>query len=70
VGSPRRAANVALGSTIALCALALVYPGPQLFTDRIEPYVFGLPFGLAWMIAWCVVAFLALAGYHLSSDDR
>jgi len=36
--------------------------------DRIDPVVFGLPFNLAWLIAWIPLTSLCLWGvYHLLS---
>jgi len=51
-------------STAAL-ALALVPFTAMCFSvslwDRVEPMVFGLPFNLAWLIAWIVLTPLCMA---------
>ncbi len=44
-----------------LLALALcIWPG-YLPAARIEPYLFGLPFGLAWIVLCLLLVFAALA---------
>lgn len=45
--------------TVLLVLAATVWPG-YLPGARIEPYVFGLPAGLAWLVLCIVVVFLAL----------
>jgi len=51
-------------STAAI-ALALVPFTAMCFSvslwDRVEPMVFGLPFNLAWLIAWIVLTPLCMA---------
>ena len=45
---------------LVLLALALcIWPG-YLPAARIEPYLFGLPFGLAWIVLCLVAVFVAL----------
>lgn len=45
---------------VVLLVLGLcIWPG-YLPAARIEPYLFGLPFGLAWIVLCLVVVFLAL----------
>jgi hypothetical protein len=58
--------NLLYGSFVFLCATALVWPGFPMFGNRIEPYVLGLPFGLAWNIGWVIASFSALWMYHLT----
>jgi hypothetical protein len=46
---------------VVLLALALcVWPG-YLLAARIEPYIFGLPFSLAWIVLCLILVFTALA---------
>ena len=59
-----RTPHVLLGIYLAICLLSLVWPGAELAGGRIEPYVFGLPFSLAWYAGWSVMTFLALFLYH------
>jgi len=51
-------------STAAI-ALALIPFTAMCFSvslwDRVEPMVFGLPFNLAWLIAWIVLTPLCMA---------
>jgi len=54
----------------ALCLSALVWPGYAWFGNRIEPYVAGLPFSLAWVVGWVVLTFLALAAFHRTREGR
>jgi hypothetical protein len=53
--------------------LALVPPAGMivapLFANRVEPYVFGLPFLLAWIVG-CVLATSAVMGLILALDRR
>jgi hypothetical protein len=39
-----------------LCTIATTYPG-LLLVNRIRPFIFGLPFGMAWITFWIVLAF-------------
>ncbi len=41
--------------------------GPSRFVlgTRIEPLILGLPPYFAWNVAWVLLTFLALLGYHL-----
>lgn len=59
----RRAAYLTF---VVLCLLALVWPGYDLLGNRVEPFVFGLPFTLAWNVGWVLASFLALALFHLT----
>jgi drug/metabolite transporter (DMT)-like permease len=46
---------------VVLLALGLcIWPG-YLLAARVEPYLFGLPFGLAWIVLCLVLVFAALA---------
>ena len=46
-------------ATVLLVLVATVWPG-YLPAARIEPYIFGLPFGLAWLVLCIAAVFLAL----------
>jgi predicted PurR-regulated permease PerM len=47
------------------CALsALIWPIYPALGNKIEPRVLGLPFSLAWIVAWIVASFLALVAYE------
>jgi len=56
-GAPRRH-RLLLGVVLATLA-ATVWPG-YLLGARIEPYLFGLPFSLLWLVACIAVVFVAL----------
>ena len=57
-GTPRRHKLLLL---VVLLALGLcIWPG-YLPAARIEPYLFSLPFGLAWIVLCLLVVFAALA---------
>lgn len=45
---------------VLLTLAATVWPG-YLLGARIEPYVFGLPFSLLWLVLCIVVVFVALS---------
>jgi hypothetical protein len=62
---PRRALDAMLGAYLVVCALAVVWPGMAWFGARVEPYVLGLPFALAWMVGWIVATFFVLTLYHV-----
>jgi len=53
---------------VAACLLAIVWPGYAWFGNRIEPYVAGLPFSLAWIVSWVLATFVALALYHWANE--
>jgi TRAP-type C4-dicarboxylate transport system permease small subunit len=43
---------------------AMTWPGYALFAARIEPYVLGLPFSLAWVVGWVILTFAGLVLFH------
>ncbi|MCP3978016.1 MAG: DUF3311 domain-containing protein [bacterium] len=46
-------------------------PGYSRFGNRVEPYVFGLPFSLAWVVIWVLLTLVALVLYHKTRErDR
>jgi len=59
--SPR---NFLFGLYVIVCALALTWPGYDLLGNRVEPFVFGLPFTLAWNVGWVLATFMVLLLYH------
>jgi hypothetical protein len=56
--------HVVFACYLGVCALALVWPGYALIGDRIEPFVFGLPFTFAWTVGWLLASFLGVCVYH------
>ncbi|MFT5290833.1 MAG: hypothetical protein ACI9F9_000812 [Candidatus Paceibacteria bacterium] len=64
MGVAPRWPHVALGVYLLIALLALAWPGPDLIAGRVEPFVLGLPFALAWNTVWVVLTFLTLALYH------
>ncbi|MFI5269310.1 MAG: hypothetical protein ACHQ7M_18195 [Chloroflexota bacterium] len=58
MNAPRR--HRLLLGVVLLALAATVWPG-YLLGARIEPYVFGLPFSLIWLVLCIVVVFVALA---------
>ena len=50
---------------LIICAGALTWPGYAWLGNRIELFVLGLPFALAWNIGWVLMTFLVLVVYHL-----
>jgi hypothetical protein len=39
--------------------------------DRVNPMIFGLPFNLAWLIAWIVLSTSCMAiAYHVESKSK
>jgi hypothetical protein len=56
---------------VLCCLAALIWPGYAWFGNSIEPYVWGLPFSLIWVIGWVSLSFVALLVYHLTAPaDR
>ncbi len=50
-----RAARTLAATFLVLMLLALTWPGLIPF-DRVEPYVLGLPFVMAWITGWVVLS--------------
>ncbi len=65
-----RVPHILLGVYAVVCLGALTWPGYALFGNTIEPYVFGLPFSLAWNVGWVVLTFVVLAIFHRTSAER
>jgi hypothetical protein len=51
------------GLFLLVCVASLGWPIYPLLGARIEPFILGVPFSLAWMIGWVVLSFLALLAY-------
>lgn len=65
-GAPRRHKLLLL---LVLLALALcIWPG-YLLAARVEPYLLGLPFGLAWIV-FCLTAVFAALVFTFRADMR
>ena len=69
-----RVADVALALFALVCLAAITWPGYACLEvaglgARGEPFVLGLPFSLAWNLAWVVLSFVAL-GLHYSVGRR
>ncbi len=60
--------HVLFGVWFAATAIALVGPVAEWAGARIEPYVLGLPFSLAWSACWALGMFVALALYYRATD--
>jgi hypothetical protein len=66
VGFFERSANRTGGSLMAAVRWLAVVPfiamviGP-FFLNRVTPYVFGMPFLLAWLVAWILITPLIMA---------
>lgn len=52
------------------CLLAMTWPGYAWLGNRIEPYVLGLPFSLAWVVGWVLATFLVLLLYSATEPQR
>ena len=59
-----RLPHVGLALYAAVCLAALTWPGFAMFGNRIEPYVLGLPFSLAWNVGWVALTCVVLAVFH------
>ena len=55
---------------VVCCIGALTWPGYAWLGNRIEPFVLGLPFSLAWVFGWVLASFVALALYHATDRER
>ena len=62
-------AHALFGGYALVCLAALTWPGYALLGNRIEPYVLGLPFSLAWNVFWVVLTFFVLAAFHRAHPD-
>ncbi len=52
------------------CVAAITWPGYAWLGNRIEPFVLGLPFSLAWIMGWVLLSLAALVAYHATGDPE
>ena len=62
--------DTAFAAYAVCCVGALTWPGYAWLGNRIEPYVLGIPFSLAWVVGWVLATFVALVVYHLTGVRR
>lgn len=55
--------HVLLAAYVVVCIASLVWPVYAWVGERIEPRLLGLPPGLAWIVGWVVLTFVALWCY-------
>ena len=60
---PRRATGAFVAFTIAM-VLVMIFPVYGL-GNRVEPFVLGLPWSLAWVVFWIGVEFVGLIAFYL-----
>jgi hypothetical protein len=55
---------------LALLPFLAMLAGP-FFVNRVTPYIFGMPFLLAWLVAWIVLTAAIMAViFRLDSENR
>ena len=64
-----RRAHFLLAAFVAVGSACLIWPGAMLGA-RIEPYVLGLPFSLAFVAAWPIATFVVLSVYDRRTGGR
>ena len=69
-GRTRRWPHVALALYALACLLALVWPIYDVVANRLEPFVFGLPFSLAWIVGWALLTFAVLVAYYAVTEGQ
>jgi len=65
-----RLRDLLFGLYALCCVAALVWPGYAWLGNRIEPFVLGLPFSLAWIVGWVLMSLIALVLYHTTDRPR
>lgn len=60
------ARHIAYGLFVACTLACLGWPGYPALADKIEPFILGLPFSLAWNVGWVLLSFLALSLFYLA----
>jgi hypothetical protein len=65
-----RSAHVALAVYLTVCLAALIWPLHLHLGARIEPYVLGLPFSLAWNAGWVLLTFVVLVVFDHAQGRR
>ena len=58
--------DVALAVFAVICAVAVAGPDYGWVGNRIEPFVFGIPFTLFWNVLWVGLSFVVLLAYHVT----
>ncbi len=53
---------------VVCCLFALTWPGYAWLGNRIEPFVLGIPFSLAWVIGWVLLTLIVLVLYHAGAE--
>lgn len=54
---------------MALAFLPTIFPVFAV-ANRVEPFVFGLPFSFFWVVAWILIVFSLLVVMYLMDPDR
>lgn len=54
---------------MGLAFLPTIFPVFAL-ANRVEPFVFGLPFSFFWVVAWILIVFALLVFMYLIDPDR
>lgn len=52
-----------------ICVLAMIFPAAW-GANRIEPFVFGLPFLFFWYVLWVFLLFLGLLFFYLFDNRK
>jgi hypothetical protein len=65
-----RLRDLLFGLYALCCVAALTWPGYDWLGNRIEPYVLGVPFSLAWIVGWVILSLVALVLYHTADRSR
>jgi hypothetical protein len=65
-----RLPELCLGVFVVVLLFCLIGPGYSWWGARVEPLVLGLPFSLAWHVAWVIASCLALFLYHRAVRSR
>ncbi len=55
---------------VTICVSAQIWPAYAWLGARVEPYVLGLPFALAWNVGWILAMFAGLLVYHLTAPPE
>lgn len=55
--------NITAAIGYIICILAMIWPG-ALIANRIEPFIFGLPFIFFWYTLWPSIMFIGLASLY------
>jgi len=63
-----RLRNALFAAYVVTCVLMVCWPGYAWLGNSVEPFVLGLPFSLAWVVAWVLATFLVLVVYDLSGE--